>query len=843
MKTLLVLLLLLIPTLCFASTPYHATNGIWEEQLDSDFAMIEVGNGDTLYAVANGPPRQLKRSLDDGATWTTVKTFTRDNDGFKSLFVDSKGRVYVGLSGTGKVHRGLVSGDTLAFTDVLTMQCATGTGSWWYMAEADAGSLFVGNYAGTTDEHCAAIYRSSHGAHWSEVYYTEHVNRHIHVVGVDPWSDEVYASIGDLPVTDARIVHSANYGATWDTVRVGDVRCKPVSMAFTPTRRIWGSDVGTVSDTTNMIEWTPDDSAYTAELRLTGDEDNYVWAMASTDQRTLFAGTKGKQATGNDIRMYASWDSGGSWYTVKEFGCDGEWGGVQWISRKADSDGFSYYCVTQDDNSGSNSYRFTGAAVWTIGSGGDFATIAAALADFQVGPGDTLELLAGTHESTADALLEGMTLRGSTQDASLYIIKNGSPSESAITVNVPGVTVQDITFRDLGGYFTTVNKAMLVADDGADITVTRCAFMSLRGNTAPGFFAAGDGAGATTINLTFNDCRAETCKATGGIEYSAGAFNIKGCDAVTIDGLVAVGCYASEDGGAVKVNTSVGQIDVKNSLFISNRANDEGAALYVKALNTGDVKVWHCTFDGNESGTPTNGQLWVGQLLPTNVLSHCIIANGDSTYAVKNGTAYIDSIRYVSSWNNGEDHIFGAVGATYTDTIHINPSYNCFSFASPCTCYAAKAKECRDLVDGSYMGWLEYIPPVLTPPTINAALHQSDYFQDLYAISDTVCCHSNHWDIIVPELTYASDWMIYPFGAKSKLADGINVKATLANSGGGWSETFFIPANYFTNIYWKNEFSFEQLFSMAVDTVAVQAVFSTCAAGSTLQYQFIMEGW
>jgi hypothetical protein len=132
---------------------------------------------------------------------------------------------------------------------------------------------------------------------------------------------------------------------------------------------------------------------------------------------------------------------------------------------------------------------------------------------------------------------------------------------------------------------------------------------------------------------------------------------------------------------------------------------------------------------------------------------------------------------------------------------------------------------------------------VYIPPTINPALHQKDFFQDLYAISDTVCCHSNHWDIIVPELTYAGDWIIYPFGAKSKLADGINVKATLANSEGGWSETFFIPTNYFTNIYWKNEFGFEQLFSMAVDTVAVQAVFSTCAADSTLQYQFIMEGW
>ncbi|MCK4510475.1 hypothetical protein KAW64_01990 [bacterium] len=684
-----------------ATTPYHSTNGIWEENLNCVFDIIEVGNGDTLYAVCTGPPRLLKRSLDDGATWTTVKTFTRGG-GFRSLFVDSKGRVYVGLSGTGKVHRGLVSGDSLAFTDVLTMQCATGAGSWWYMAEAAAGSLFVGNYAGTVDEHCAAIYRSSTGAHWSEVYYTAHLNRHIHVVGVDPWSDEVYASIGDTPVTDARIVHSANYGATWDTVRVGDVRCKPVSIAFSPTRRIWGSDVGTASsDSTNMIEWTSDDSAYTAALRLTGDEDNYIWAMGATDQRTIFAGTTGKRASGNDIRMYASWDSGGSWYTVKEFECTGNWQGMGWISRKADNDGFSYYCVTPAGGSGFDSYRFTGAAVWTIGSGGDFATIAAALADWRVGPHDTLELLAGTHSANGDALLEGMTLRGATQDAPLYIVKNGSRTESAITVNVPGVTVQDITFRDLGGYFTTSCKAMLLADDGADVTVTRCEFMSLRGPSAPGFYASGDGAAGTTLDVTLTDCRAESCSATSG---DGGAIYIYGSDTIMIDGLVAVDNYSSADGGAIRMSNNTAQTTIKNSLFVNNRSASEGAAIYVKTLNSGDVKIWHCTFDGNECGTPANGQLWMGQTTPTNVLSHCIIANGDTTYAVKNGTAYIDSVRHVDSWNNGEDHIFGTAAVAYTDTIHIDPEFNCLNVTTDC--YRGNAPDVETCADGSFMGWL-----------------------------------------------------------------------------------------------------------------------------------------
>ena len=129
---------------------------------------------------------------------------------------------------------------------------------------------------------------------------------------------------------------------------------------------------------------------------------------------------------------------------------------------------------------------------------------------------------------------------------------------------------------------------------------------------------------------------------------------------------------------------------------------------------------------------------------------------------------------------------------------------------------------------------------VYVPPTINPALYQKDFFQDLYAASDTVCCHSSHWDVIIPELNYAGDWEIYPFGAKSKIANGLNVKVTLAKSDNGWSDTFFVPIDH---EHWKNEVTLKQLFSTAVDSIAVQAVFSTCAAGSLLQYQFIMEGW
>lgn len=125
-------------------------------------------------------------------------------------------------------------------------------------------------------------------------------------------------------------------------------------------------------------------------------------------------------------------------------------------------------------------------------------------------------------------------------------------------------------------------------------------------------------------------------------------------------------------------------------------------------------------------------------------------------------------------------------------------------------------------------------------PTVNPALRQNDYFQNLYAITDTLCCHASHWDVIIPVLDFSGDWTIYPYGARSKKADGLNVKVKMAGSDNGWSETFFIPCQFDS---YKNELTAHRWFSTAIDTLAVQAAFSTCAVDSVLSYQFIMQGW
>lgn len=823
----LTLILLLISTVCFAAGVPQTSDYRYLEvsKLADELVRLEIGNGDTLYGTIED---KVRRSLDFGASWTTVSNMLI-GEGTDGIFVDSKGRVYVGLE-DGTVQRGIVTNDTLEFSTVLTMGCE-GSGAFWNMTQDPDDSLYVGQYAGEPNDHCAYIYRSSEGKHWTEVYHTADVNRHVHALGADPWSGNIYAGIGDLPLAKARIIRSNDHGATWDTVRVGNALCKPVSLSFTPTRRIYGSDVsaaGAALDSTNVAEWTDDDSAYTAGLRLTGDRDDLVWAMTRDADRTIFAGTVKK--TNHDYGyVYSTRDSGTTWFTVKTFPTLNHWDGLKWFSDDWDSQGYGYYTITEPDGIGVDTYRFREAPLWTVGSGGEFTDIATALADFRVDAGDTLVMLAGTHTIEDDAMLVSMTVRGATQDASLYLMINGAADASGFIVGVAGVEFKDLTFRTLTE-ITTTGKTMIEVTDGGQPTFTRCAFRDCDANTAPGILATGTGAGTTTVTL--NDCIADSCSADTDDGLSAGFMHTVDLDTLSIDGLIATNNWSNRHGGALCIESSDGPGMIKNSLFVNNRARDRAGAIYWQAPATAvTCKIWHSTFDGNETGTVAEGQIRLFQVQANLVLSHLIFSNSDSTYAISTA-GWPDSVLHCNSWNTAKNN-FGWNSPTCTDTIHINPSYNCTDPIE--TCYAAKAMECREATDSGYMGWLLYTPPPSPPPEINPALHQSDYFQNLFAVSDTVCCHSSHWDIIVPSLTYSGDWTIYPFDAKSDEADGLNIKVKRADSNNGWSETFFVPFNDAVSIH--------QLFNTAVDTVAVQAVFSTCAADSVLSYQFIMEGW
>ena len=141
---------------------------------------------------------------------------------------------------------------------------------------------------------------------------------------------------------------------------------------------------------------------------------------------------------------------------------------------------------------------------------------------------------------------------------------------------------------------------------------------------------------------------------------------------------------------------------IENSLFVDNRCRDRASAVHLDGTITPvTLKVWHCTFDGNESANVDEGQLKMYQVQCNLVVSHCIFTNSDSTYALSTA-GYPDSIRYCDAWNTGKDN-FNWNSPACTDTIHIDPIFSASG-------YTARAKECRDTADDSYMGWRHYIP-------------------------------------------------------------------------------------------------------------------------------------
>jgi hypothetical protein len=297
-----------------------------------------------------------------------------------------------------------------------------------------------------------------------------------------------------------------------------------------------------------------------------------------------------------------------------------------------------------------------------------------------------------------------MTVRGATQDASLYLVKNGAADASGFIVGVADVVFKDLTFRTLTE-ITTDDKAMIEVTDGGQLTLVRCAFRDCDANTAPGILAIGTGGGTTT--LTLNDCVADSCSGDKDGDLSAGLLYATELNVLSIDGLIATNNWSNRHGGALNIVSSVGPGMIKNSLFVDNRARDRAGAIYWQApASAVTCKIWHCTFDGNQTANVDEGQVKLFQVQANLVLSHLIFTNSDSTYALATG-GYPDSIRHCNSWNTGEDN-FDWNSPTCTDTIHIDPNYSSIE-TTVAPAYTAKAKGCRDAADGSYMGWREYI--------------------------------------------------------------------------------------------------------------------------------------
>ncbi len=310
---------------------YHS---IEEWELPLEVTPLWVGPADTLFGYLGNA---VVRSLDFGTTWDEVHHFLPYSY-CNSIFVDSRSTIFVSRPTIGSLHMGrFEGGERRAWSEPLEFACAKG---FWKMTEDSYGNLFVAEYAGDWTDTCAFIYRSMNGGtDWELVY--EGTGRHVHFVSADPYTDYLYAAIGD-GIDRAAIVRSVDQGDSWEIIHSGYYTAQPISMVFTPTHRIFGSDHGSLG-LWNRVYWSSDDETFTDQLVLEGDDNTFVWAMNINAQGTIFAGTTTRDYGNDAPGIYASHDGGRSWCRVKTWGViEAPYCGVDWMSN-FDLAGYAYY--------------------------------------------------------------------------------------------------------------------------------------------------------------------------------------------------------------------------------------------------------------------------------------------------------------------------------------------------------------------------------------------------------------------------------------------------------------------------------------------------------------------
>jgi len=257
---------------------------------------------------------QIETSLDQGHTWTWVANVSRPGGTFfdssyssvQTLQQDSKNNTY--LSATRNFGQIFVSpanssgGTNLTnWINVFNMSCDNGTTlSHNNFIEYKEGFVAIGEYSqNNRSEPCAMIYNSSDGGlNWTIMHndtlfsaglsYVDY-GRHMHFVQQDPYTDYIYASIGD-GVTRRKLIRSTNYGATFEVISYSnESTAQPTAIVFSPTHRYLGADSPPYSGifrSSNDTFWTQVHKRERGYWNIGFVDDNGIIYFGNTDTST-----------------------------------------------------------------------------------------------------------------------------------------------------------------------------------------------------------------------------------------------------------------------------------------------------------------------------------------------------------------------------------------------------------------------------------------------------------------------------------------------------------------------------------------------------------------------------
>ena len=406
---------------------------------------------DTLYGWD-----RINDALDyyDGAAWQEALDLAAhpSTAEMRRIFIDSSGNIFFSFVEYGKLYK--VTREPYALADSFAF--VNDDADFMYMSESDS-FLYVGEYTPLADT-SAHIWRSvDSGANWQHLYHDADAD-HVHFVIADPYRDDnIYAAMGD-GLANSSLIKSVDAGINWSTILDTDVRSQATDMLFLYDTRLFGMDCRLTDRDSTGVFLTTDDSAFVDTMDLVAPYDAHIYAMTMNADSTGFAATFRRNGTTNTLGIYRMRDDK-SWWRVKNLGSSSVSG--VWDMTDFGSDGYAYY----SDRANGGVWKFKDAPMHTVGDGGEFATIADALAGTK--PGDTITLLAGSHTASDENVHDNMTIQGYSGDYDDVIVWTAGANLSCFLADSTA-TFKDFTFRTITR-IAGIHSTLFVDFDTADV--------------------------------------------------------------------------------------------------------------------------------------------------------------------------------------------------------------------------------------------------------------------------------------------------------------------------------------------------------------------------------------
>ena len=310
---------------------------IYFERTGERYNMYPNPNGN-VTGMTNG---RVYTSNDNGTTFNFVANITNNTGVQGDIWMDSKNTTFTTVKdlfnlymSMGNINNWTIS---LNVTNMSNGFCKYSTARPGSMSEDSLGNIYFGTYSGNLDNSyqnasCDLIYKSNDGGiSWTNIYTGNNYlgggvgdYRHVHFTQVDPYTDYIYASLGDS-IGDRSFIRSIDYGSSWTVLKTEEqdgISWQPTAIAFTDGYRIIAEDWNIVGKPDGSgIYRTSDDENFYKVFETDDDEAGYFVFMKKDANGVIYTGTS-EVNNESKVTLYASGD-GLNWYELYQWDKNG----------------------------------------------------------------------------------------------------------------------------------------------------------------------------------------------------------------------------------------------------------------------------------------------------------------------------------------------------------------------------------------------------------------------------------------------------------------------------------------------------------------------------------------